>query len=283
MYNPIKPDLIVHPIYYKSILEYNLHEVFNVLQLNDLTLNLDFQPKLVRSNGAYPLYNVKLNNFYSNKLVKLSGMKPEYTSYSIKDQTPMYTIEQNGPRYVIWTKDLPLTVCATYIDRICDYELYAACVRARQWAATSDIMASRSIIVFDLDCTLIDDDGNKLQYADQVLQLARQKYDLVILYSHGSHLHVDEHVQQFENWHLKNTTSNGGNAEDQQLFNLILSNGPHGIRSNKNLLHLYNYFPNTRFNTAVLVDDSLYNWTPEYTEFIVPATTTSIYHVLPLI
>lgn len=283
MYNPIKPDLIVHPIYYKSILEYNLHETFNVLQLSDLTLNLDFQPKMVRSTGVYPLTNVKLDNFYSSKLVKLSGMKPEYTSYSIKDQTPIYTIEQNGPRYVIWTKDSPLTVCATYIDRIYDYELYASCVRAKLWAASTNIMASRSIIVFDLDSTLIDDNGKKLQYADQVLNLARQKYDYMILYSHGSHLHVDEHVQQFENWHSENYIQNGGDSADQQLFNLILSNGTHGIRANKNLLYLYNYFPNIRFSSAVLVDDSLYNWTPEYTEFIVPATTTSIFHALPLI
>lgn len=283
MYNPTKPDLIVHPIYYKSILEYNLHEVFNVLQLTDLMLNVDFQPKMVRSDGVYPLLDVTLDNFYSDKLKKLSGMKPEYTSYGIKDKTPIYTIGQNGPRYVIWTKNSPLTVCATYIDRIDDYELYAACVRARLWAASSDIMALRSIIVFDLDCTLIDDDGRKLQYADQLLEVARQKYDYVILYSHGSHLHVDEHVQQFENWHSENHTLNGGDAEDQKLFNLILSNGPNSTRSNKNLLYLYNYFPNTRFSSAVLVDDSLYNWTPEYTEFIVPATNTSLYHALPLI
>lgn len=38
----------------------------------------------------------------------------------------------------------------------------------------------------------------------------------------------------------------------------------------KNLLHLYNYYPNYTFKKCVLVDDSLYNFTPEYSYIIVP-------------
>lgn len=280
MYDPTKPDLIVHPLYQKSIKSYNLDDAFNVLDLNDLIVNTEFEPKYITPHGACSLQNVRLANYYSSKLQCRSGIKPEYTSYSIKDHTPIYTISQNGPRYVIWPQKTPLTVCATYCDRIDDYELYVACMRAKTWS--KDIMSTQSIIVFDLDMTLIDDDGNKLENADQLLQMARLKYDYVVLYSHGSNLHVDEHVQQFENWHSEHSTSRDHHA---QLFNLILSNNSdNGIRSNKNLLYLYNYFPNTRFSHAVLVDDSLYNWTPEYNEFIVPATpTTSLKHAIPLI
>lgn len=287
MYDLMKPDLLVHPLYYKSILDYNLHEIYNILRLEDLQLDIEFQPKYITTNGVVSLQNVKLDNYYTKKLEKKSGIKPQYTSYNIKNNTPIYTIEQNGPRYIIWPQNDVLTVCATYIDRINDYQLYQACIRARQWAA--NIMKFKSIIVFDLDLTLIDDDGRKLKYSDDLLQLAREKYDYLVLYSHGSHLHVDEHIQQFENWHSENsicsqtTSSTTNSSNNGKLFDLILSNSDHNARSNKNLLFLYNYFPNTRFTKAILVDDSLYNWTPEYTDFIVPAPQTSLYHILPLI
>lgn len=263
MYDQTKPDLIVHPQYFKSILPYNLNSYFNVLKLCDLTINLDIQPTLLTETDVRVLNDVVLTPFYHENLIKCSGIKPEYTSYYFDRDISIYTIEENGPRYVIWTKDDPLTICATYVDRIDDRELYQSCERAKAWSFT--ITSFKSIIVFDLDDTLIDKNGDKLKYADDVLQHARKMYDIMVLYSHGSSLHVDEHVQKFTE------------CTDDTIFDLVLSNNETDTKANKNLLYLYNYFPNVRFTKSTLVDDSLFNWTPEYNSLIVPTSSTLYY------
>lgn len=267
MYDLQKPDLLIHPKYFKSILKYNLDAYFNVLQLKDLTINTDIKPIVIDNTCANYLTNVKLKKFFENTNYD-SGIKPEHTTYTFDNEIPIYNIEENGPRYVIWTMDDPLTVCATYLDRIEIYDLYQACERAKHWSYT--IETAKSIIVFDLDDTLIDRNGNPLKYSQKVLDTARDVYDIMVLYSHGSNLHVDQHLLQF-----KTPTR----QIEKPLFDLVLSKSKCDKRSSKNLLYVYNYFPNVRFKNATLVDDSLFNWTPEYNRIIVP-TTQSIYQVL---
>lgn len=269
MYDNSKPDLIIHPKYYKSILNYNLEAYFNLLPLNTLTINTDIEPIVISKSSCIYMKNVKLTKFFDT-YEKKSGIKPENTTYSFGECTPIYNIEENGPRYVIWTTDDPITICATYVDRVEYYDLYQACVRAKSWAYTIHI--SKSIIVFDLDETLIDKYGQPLKYAYKVLEAAKSAYDLMVLYSHGSCLHVDQHLLQFQ----------AKLNDNCQLFDLVLSKATHDMRSSKNLLYLYNYFPNIRFRSATLIDDSLYNWTPEYNRIIVP-TDNSLRHALKFI
>lgn len=263
MYDNTKPDLIVHPKFFKSILNYNLEVYFNLLPLHTLTINTTIEPIVVNNSGCSYLKNVKLTKFF-DEYEMCSGIKPENTTYTFNDSTPLYNIEENGPRYVIWTTDDVLTVCATYVDRVDFYNLYQACMRAKSWAYT--IEKAKSIIVFDLDETLIDKNGIPLKGARRVLTAARGVYDIMVLYSHGSNLHVDQHILQFQ-------------CENEKLFDLVLSKASGDTRSSKNLLYLYNYFPNIRFRSATLVDDSLYNWTPEYNRIIVP-TDMSLHNAL---
>jgi hypothetical protein len=306
MYNICRPDILVHPLYMKTAENFLCNDGialtdFNIVKLDELTIDLTFEPHLITDTASYPLQNVQLEATYTNQLQKLSGIRPEYTSYQFSDGTPLYRINERGPRYVIWTKEDPLTVCATHVDRIDEQEVYAACMRAKSWA-NQDLLCAKSVIVFDLDETLINQHGKKYKNADQMLALARNKYDLVVLYSHGSNLHVDQYVQQFLNTYemqqqdeQNNYTQKFTTRQQQQLqfcspittqpyetplFDLILSKNPNGQRANKNLLTLYNYFPNIRFDKAILVDDSLFNWTPEYTDFLIPQIKTDLYYAM---
>lgn len=266
MEDPSKPTLVIHPSYVKSLLNFGLENYFNILYLEDLEKSIEFiNPFLVSDNEIKILDDVVLCPFFKDSLSNKSGIKPEYTSYYFENEIPIYKIQNKAPRYVIWNKDDPLTICATCLDRVDKYNLYSAYLRAKDWAYT--ITQTASIIVFDLDETLIDSECKKLKYADNVLECAKATFDIVVLYSHGSSLHVDENSLKFNN----------------DIFDLVLSNNTIDKQSNKNLLYLYNYFPNTIFTRATLVDDSLYNWTPEYDSVIVPYKLTSLQHVLALL
>lgn len=273
MYDDTKPDLIVHPKYYKSILNYDLEAYFNLLPLHTLTINTSIEPIVINERGYGYIKNVQLEKFFDDYGME-SGIKPENTTYTFGSRTPLYNIEENGPRYVIWTTDDPLTICATYVDRVEYYDLYEACRRAKSWAYP--IERAKSIIVFDLDETLIDKNGQPLRFAQKVLNAAKTTYDLMVLYSHGSCLHVDQHLLQFK------IPPPSCSDSYEPLFDLVLSKAAGDVRSSKNLLYIYNYFPNIRFKSATLVDDSLYNWTPEYNRIIVP-NGQSLIHALKFI
>lgn len=133
-------------------------------------------------------------------------------------------------------------------------DLIAAIDDALRWARVMTCDVQEDVIVFDLDDTLIDEKCKPLLHASDLLYRAQSVYDKVILYSHGSDLHVDECTRELD-----------------FDFDLILNRGSvDNLSCNKNLLSIYNYFNTSRFNKAVLVDDSVYNWTPEYTRILVP-------------
>lgn len=269
MYDPSKPDLIIHPKFYKSALKYNLNVYFNVGTIDDLTVNCEIKPILVTDKSSCLLRNTLLKPVFNYQMTTCGNyvsVKPENTSFYFERQIPIYRIEENGPRYVIWPKDEYLTICGTIVTRINDDELYHACETAKTWSFS--INTTKTIIVFDLDDTLINySSGKPFKYSHTLLKYARTVYDLVVLYSHGSSLHVDEHVQLFT-------------GENGIKFDLVLSNNSNDKRSVKNLLSLYNYFPNMRFKNPTLVDDSLYNWSPEYEKFIVPSIKVTLKHAL---
>jgi phosphoserine phosphatase len=110
------------------------------------------------------------------------------------------------------------------------------------------IFSESSIAVFDLDETLIDVQNNKLFAADDLLRHARTN-----LYCGR----MDPRCM----WMITNNNF---------AFDLTLSTQKQEQKCAKYLLTLYNYFPNTFFKEATLIDDSLYNWNPEYTKMILP-------------
>jgi hypothetical protein len=281
-YDPNKPDLIIHSNFYKVfMLHYGdtIIKHFNVLQPENLTIRkgtlsnkvlkdiyketTSFTPFLLKDDGYTVLHDVRLKPKYKDSLMKRSGINPLYTSYWFDcESLPIYKIDEKGPRYIIWTKMDPLIICATCVDRIDYADIFESYKRLTDWLNLHNIKEHKSVIVFDLDETLIDNQNNKLKCANTFLRHARNIYDLVVLYSHGSNLHVDDNVSKFKNY--------------QDVFDLILSNNTIEEPSNKNLLYLYNHFHNVRFTYATLVDDSLYNWTPEYDRFIVPYKLTTL-------
>lgn len=268
-----KPDLLVHPLYESTLLygdQYGLAKHFNILTVASLTVNTAIQPYYVTDAGVQLLHSIYLAPYFTKNMIRGSGVKPQCTTYELEHEVQIYNIAENGPRYVIWTLNDPVSVCSTCIDRVAPGDLYAAAERARRWSY--DIVCSKKIIVFDLDETLIDRNCNILGMADEILSAARRVYDLVVLYSHGSSLHVDENVAKI--MHMRNY---------QHTFDLVLSNNMVDRRCPKNLLQLYNHFPNIRFTFATLVDDSLYNWTPEYTKLIIPNKVSTLKWALNII
>lgn len=254
------PDLVVHPSLHAPLVEqFDLASYFNVLSLNDLTVRVD-APVFGVTDTMVAELHVTLDPFYANRLERRSGMEPRMTSYWFDEPMPLYSIEQNGPRYVIWTRDDPLTVCATYVDRVDREELYEAVERAKQWYCP--VYEERSVVVFDLDDTLIDSRLRVYEKSQTLLEQAKRVYDRVVLWSHGTAPHVEEFAQRFAD----------ASPYGESLFDLVLCyGGEPDRRANKSLLHLYNFMPNCRFTRATLVDDSVYNWTPEYTRAIVPS------------
>lgn len=251
MYDFSKPDLFIHPHYHKTVkYNFDLNRMFNVLSLSDLQAEKVVAAYLT-DDELHPV-SVTIDPVYSHRLIRESGGDSARTSYWFDKPTPMYRLNYTGPRYVIWTMNDNLTICATRADRVEPYQLYLAVQRAKEWAY--DIEASKKVIVFDLDDTLINANNECLEDAHELLAHARRLYDYVVLWSHGSPLHVDDQLSKF----------------DIKLFDLVLRNND-GNQVNKNLLHLYNYFPSCRFDNAKLVDDTVCNWTPEYTNMIIPS------------
>lgn len=272
MYDPHKTDLLIHPLYSTQILRNfrgKLEQHFNIISLEDLLLDYSVSPTLVTDTEIFALNNIKMVPFFNENLKRPCGtsglsIQPVDTTYYFDDTQQLYALPYRAPRYVIWTVDEPLALCATIVDRAHKWDLCAAVERAISWSYTIDNF--KSVVVFDLDETLIDSSGKLLQMSHKLIACARKMFDIMVLYSHGSPLHVDEHM-----------------IELNVNFDLVLSNEDVYARCNKNLLSLYNYFPNCRFTDALLVDDSVYNWTPEYTRFIVPYQLTSVCKVIPLL
>lgn len=260
----VKPVLVVHPKFYNivnqnSMVFSQLLDLINFEVLTDQCLVTDF-PAYVLTNGSTSVkpYTAYLENYDQ---VLDSGSNAAITSYYFDDVIEMYHITDKRPRYVIWNYE-PTLICSTVTDRITsDFELHLALERAKSWAQMHSRRSEKSIIVFDLDDTLIDSNLIKLDGADLVLQWAKEKFGLVVLWSHGDSLYVQEQIKKHFSWFN---------------FDLVLARDPEG-RSCKNLLHIYNHFPNTYFSgEAILVDDTVSNWTPEYTKMIVPLNTNNI-------
>lgn len=260
-----KPDLLIHSMYINALKNYHLSDLYNVININDLKVETHkFKDVFVIADTYVAPVELTLRPFYTPTLD--SGIEPAATSYTLERPTKIYKIERNLPRYIIWTKNDPLLVCGTIVDRIEHWELFEAFQRAKDWAYT--INRYKSIAVFDLDKTLISDECVKIQESERLLTYAKREYDYVVLWSHGSALHVDEQLAEFR----------VGNANGVDVFDLVIHTAD--TKSPKNLLYLYNHFPYVKFTKSILVDDLVANWTPEYDKFLIPYNNTTLHQAL---
>lgn len=249
------PDLLVHPSFYEHVCTLSdVRSHLNVMEPAQLTVSVDTVASVVCADGRVLAANVELEPYYEPCIG--NGVRPNFTSYTFARRMPMYRVAERAPRYVIWTEADPLPVCATVVARTDLYGLSDAVRAAVDWSRIMVITKTVSVAVFDLDRTLIDDEDRFLDGAVSVLEHARTAFDAVVLWSHGSPLHVDRQVGEFKRHGIG--------------FDLVLSNAFGVKKSCKNLLYLYNHFVDTYFSKAVLIDDSVFNWTPEYTHCIVP-------------
>lgn len=258
-----KPDLVLHPqlatIIQCGLPKYvpRLADAFNVFVPDELPAHINgVVPVLVAQRATYSLRNLTLEPYFRAIVPKRSGqsVKPEHTTYQLKRRTPLFHVPRQSPRYVIWTRKARLTVCGTVVDRVDPDRVMEAIDRALDWSYPLRADGS-SVAVFDLDESLVTDAGKAMSGSRELVAFARTQFDYLVLYSHGSALHVDQYRR----------------SSLVAPFDLVLSHDAESAKCSKNLLALYNHLPaGVRFTRAVLVDDSIYNWTPEYTHMLVP-------------
>lgn len=205
---------------------------------------------------------------YLRELITFEGARSDVTSYVFEKMILAYKIQRRLPRIIIWTRNERLSICGTYVIRADTlFELIDAIKRAVVWInSTTFPRATRfcRVAVYDLDRTLIDDNNKILHGVVPLLEYTRKVFDIIVIWSHGTTLHVHDNVTRIQNLL-------------SFKFDLVLAQDEHkDTRSPKNLLFLYNYFPNILISEAVLIDDSFYNYTPEYSEFLVPATPKTL-------
>lgn len=274
-YNEALPDLIVFPSFVNVIIDQCgrlLSSHYNIIHVSRLPIDDALCIPWVLSERCAKRMQLTLAAFFKQSVK--SGKQPSRTSYTFPNGERMYNVLRRAPRYAIWHKTAPLNICCTYVYRVQLEDVYEAIEHALNWSISMRLIEPisplhyKTVVVFDLDNTLIDNKCKRFRGANKVLRAARSRFDYVVLWSHGSALHVDENIQNFPDG----------------IFDLCLSNDKlKDAVAPKNLLYLYNHFQNCRFsNLAVLVDDSVFNWTPEYTDMIVPNNCRSILPALDL-
>jgi hypothetical protein len=213
-------------------------------------------------NECKPCYvNLDLASCYRQQ--RKSGESNVATAYYSPSKFTFYSVEDSRPRYLIWPEGLTSPINCTYIDRVSIFDLLDAFQRAVDWSKVLWSMSAQeislaSIAVIDLDSTCIKHrDNGKCEQIDVTLTKLRRKFDILVLWSHGTAPHVDQfHSNKFFTSEVK--------------FDLVLCNEKRDERAPKNLLFLYNYFPNVRFTKSLLVDDLKENITPEYSMIVIP-------------
>lgn len=272
-------DLFVHPSFYDTVFEefnYKLKKnSFNLYKLNGI--KYESKNAILITDEKVCEISLSLEPTFVQD-TKTSGGVPSKTSYTFTKSINMFTFDRRKPRYIIWPVGELIPFSATFVDRINSIgEIGEAIERAIGWSCKYNHTLQRnSVIVFDLDKTLISRDDKIFDNVDKLLLYARKHFDKMILWSHGTDLHVDRFVYKFENKYANSIKFKNGDSI-LNLFDLKLTKKETDKEASKNLLHLYNYFYNVTFDksVAILVDDSPFNWTPEYSSLIVPYKLTN--------
>jgi len=284
----MKATLVVHPVFrlyiFNPIVYGRLKDLFSAIYVCDRIPTRDTRALLVYNENTILKKSLFLESYHRNTTdVETDKIVDDYvsTTYHLpKSGVKMYNIQDKAPRFLLWldTDMHEPNVCCTAMYKCSNIGQLPIAIRvASDWARRYTIIPSCGlrnlrVVVLDLDQTLIDDNPiacKLLKNYKNVLNTAREHYDFIVLWSHGSSLHVNNHVAQL-----------GFN------FDLIL-NEDESLRGNKyvqnckNLLNIYNRIStDCRIVYAVLVDDSPYNWTPEYDALVVPVR--GINDVLPV-
>ena len=117
----------------------------------------------------------------------------------------------------------------------------------------------KSVIVFDLDETIIDQDYRLVcTYVRKVLQESRNIFDYMVLWSHGTTSHVQKAISLYKL---------------NKLFDLVLTRGRFQSECfNKGfgfvLKHLNKIYGISKVNLSVLVDDQDTNFNNDYNYFL---------------
>lgn len=286
----MKATLVIHPHFrsyiFNPLTETRLKYTFSAIYVCDRIPTREATALLVYGETTILKKSLFLENYYRRTgSCKTDTVIEDYASTSYKLPSygaRMYSIRDKAPRFLLWLDDgaCEPNVCCTALYACSEIaQLPAGVAAATRWAqkyvnAPTCGLRNLNVVVFDLDQTLIDGnpaDCKPLKNYDRVLQTAREHYDLVVLWSHGSSLHVNAYAARLNfNFDLiLNKDERTDAADDSDTQNC------------KNLLNIYNYIStDCRIGYAVLVDDSPYNWTPEYDALLVPIR--GITDILPL-
>lgn len=246
--------------YYKLKFRYNVY-VYNsenkTKSVNYYTVVADTNDYLKHEIAANK--PIKLN--YEYKISENLTHKTSCTSGKLKKRTSPDL--PTTPRLIIWTVDDPLLISGTWVYRCPEDCLPPDSIfnNLDQFRFTK----SGSCVIFDLDDTLIRSDSSLIPGMLDLLLAARRKYNYVVLWSHGSDLHVIDHV-----------LNEVGFEFDYVIYrNKDTKNAP------KNPFYLYALIKNYQFTSFTLVDDLIENATDGYDEMYIPILDTNLTAIIP--
>ena len=259
-----KPDLVLHPDYEGMVLPSDFARWVNLKKISDLQVEPKIEVDLLFGSDKLVKKGFELTPHYACKIGV--GAKPHVTSSILAGNYPMFRILDNAPRFVIWNNTDPVSIDSTRLFRVENvqelmFELENIKVLVEKQHSISTEL--KDVIVFDLDMTLVDKDRKLRDGVLEVLQRAKKLFNYVVCWTHGNQEFLDC-VLDMINEAFKRQKGCGF------TFDLALANNFQEPTAKKSLLYLYNFFPNNLFGKCTLIDDSLFNWTPEYTNMIVP-------------
>lgn len=262
------PVIIIHksiytlnvPFYNKLKFKYNVY----VYNKNDKDMTIDYHFVKEQSNSILEYTNVQSPKVTSNHYkqeVSNNSLQYKTSCTSTCSSVRVTEILPTSPRLIIWPNDKPLTISGTWV-----YRCSKTSIPPEEVFSLLDsfkFTKKKSCIIFDLDDTLIRKDNSIIPYSEDLVRLAKYHYDYVILWSHGSKLHVIENVLEFK-----------------QLFDQIISRNPDTKNAPKNPFYLYTKIKDILFTSFTLVDDLMENATDGYSDVLVPHTSTDNYYFL---
>uniref|UniRef100_T1K351 Uncharacterized protein n=1 Tax=Tetranychus urticae TaxID=32264 RepID=T1K351_TETUR len=250
-------------------------------------------------NFTHFIKSFKKNNkriFYQNSntvslvnAITVANFLPNIATKATK--TTAFSTCAKNPRIVVWREGQPVKLCSTQIYISSDkedavkiyytkvlpyiksrYQKYTnvldcsnQCLTKQPISNSNLLYARKSIAVFDLDDTLIDEKNKPKKGALKLIEAIKDRFDILVLWSHGGRIHVGEQLRKNE-W---------SDTFDVALFNTDIDS-----LNCKNLLYLYNVLPeNVIFSKAILLDDRIDNWSPEYDDMFLIDPKSSLHSV----
>lgn len=166
-------------------------------------------------------------------------------------------INQYGPRIGINVK-YPNYGFTELLDiENCFFEKYNYELEMQRFVEKYNNQVFKSLCVFDLDRVLIDDDYKIFKHSKKLIDCAKTYYDICVLWSHGNLEHVDLSKKEYKN-----------------VFIFDKTYSSEGLYHPKNLMRLYQDYPNVQFNKTLLIDDLWTNYAPEYNDYILVNSDT---------